>query len=472
MERAVIHRITARLRRITAGALLFLMLSPTVALAILPLGFGLGLSAGIAESGLAIPIAMGTAALGAIVAMVSFHNSNSTQIASNQAVTAMINPQAEMPKRPAGWLPPSPGSNQPEQPASSTSDSQPSSTVNGWRFKSGSGMWLGEPGATKDAACVTWGPSVGAYYSVMESTVWGECSIRRNSDGGLMGGAYAYPYIFTSCPSGYTLSGSTCTSTVTVPQGPAQKPSDGHCTIVRTGNTFTADPYDTEDCVGAQSEGHITIAGDSKSITATRDDGSRIEVRLQDDGTSVVVDTRPVSASTTKQTSVTMSAPDPVTGDSKVIGTSTQQFQGTGTSVSSTPNSVVDVNLDSTGLASESTQQGIKSTLDGIGAGLTPGVGDDGNLTAQSTALDAAASAHESLFGGSSTTGDHGFTWDWLPSIPASGACVNPSVNIHGHALSIDFCTAAAYTREALSWMVYIFGSIMILNILTARKAT
>jgi len=466
MVRAVKTTFSARFRRITAGALLFVMLSPSIAFAILPLGFGIGIVAGIAQSGLTIPIAMGTASIGAIVAMVTLHNSSTTPTASNQAITAMINPKAEPPKRPAGWAAPASGSIQPQAPASVTSTPATSQTL--WRLRNSSATITYVTGAaSSNDACVAWGPVSGpTYYAQVES---GACKLRRVSDSALMGTAYMSSYVGLGCPSGTVLTGTDCLTTV--PAGPAQKPSDGHCSIVRTGNSFSADPFDTEDCVGATSANHITISGDSKSLTATRDDGSKIEVRLQDDGTSVVIDTRPVSPTTTKQTSVSLSAPDPVTGESKVTGTKTEQFQGTGTSQSSTPNATVDVNLDTTGLASEGTQLGIKSTLEGIGDSLTPGAGDDGSLLAESAALDAAATAHEGLFSGSATTGDHGLTWDWFPTIPASGACSNPTIDMLGKPMTINFCTAAAVTREALSWLVYIFGSIMILNILTGRKA-
>jgi len=456
--------LAAKYRRLVAALLLSVVVSP--ASAILPIGFGIGIAAGLTSSSLILPTLLSAAGVGAIAAMVTIHNTTSTPTAGNQAITAMLNPKAELPKRPAGWSAPAAGSTQPQAPATTTSTAATSGTV--WKCTSSGGTIYTSGKATEAEACSAWGPLEGAaYYSTMQTNTWGNCALKRVSDGGLMGGCYTGTHTGSVCPSGYTLSGSTCTQTI--PAGPAQKPSDGHCTIVRTGNAFSADPYDTADCTGPTSDGSVTISGDAKSVTATRSDGSRVEVRLQDDGTSTVIDSKPVAGGKTQVDTVTGTAPNATTGEVTVTGASQSTYtgQGAGTSLTADTN----VKFDKSGLATEGTQQGIKDGVDAIKGSLVPLGGEDTSLSLPKSTFDTAAAALEGMFSGSGTTGDHGLTWDWLPSIPSSGACTNPTISMLGTPLTVDFCTGAALAREALSWIVYIFGGFMILTTLTGRKA-
>lgn len=446
----------AKLRRLLAALFLTVVVSP--AHAIFPLGFGLGLVSGISTSGLTLPTVLSAVGIGSLVAMVSMHDTTSTPSASNQAVSVMLNPKSELPKRPAGWAPPASGSVQPVGPNQTTTQTQSTSTQYAYRTSSiypstrptpeeacqaSNACWH----ATGDGWCSTTAPCgpYGVGQMVQISTV----------NMGL------------GCPSGWTLSAGQCTKTVTAPT--TAKPVDNHCTVMRVGNLFSADPYDPDCSVsGSDPSNNVTISGDGQTVVATLPDGSSIHVNVQPDGTAVITDTRPVNGGAqTQETKVQVSAPDSSTGQTKVIGKSTSTYEGSGTQKATSPNSTV--SLDKTGLATEGTQSGIKSVLDSIDGKLTPTGSEDTTLSVAKTALDNAAVAHTGIFS-DLTSGTHGFTWDWLPDIPASGACSNPTVNVKGASLTVDFCTAAGYTREALSWLIYIFGGFMIFNILTGRK--
>lgn len=434
----------AKYRRQLAALSLVLAVSPV--LAIIPLGFGLGLVTGFAENSLILPVIGSTLVIGSIIGLISGHDSTQAPTLKNRVITAMLNPKIEVPNRPAGWKDPIP--------------SIPSQPIPGDVAKTKLWKVQTKTGTVPNDVCDQYVKSIfpAGYFGTYLAP--GTCQA-RNSSGGLV---YSYAESFTEdCPDGSGWNDSVGMCQFSAPG--KQKPSDGHCTIVRDGNTFSADPYDLADCSAASTAGNMSVT--STKATIDKKDGNTIETTINPDG-SATITTTTTSNGQTHVSVVNVTAPNAATGNTTVTGQAGDTYQGTGDATDETPNE--NISFDKTGLATEGTQSAIKGVLDSIDNSLKPGAGNDSSLQTQKDALDTAMDSFADLFGGTSTTGDHGLTWDWFPSIPSSGACTNPSINIKGETLTIDFCTAAGIAREALSWLVYIFGSLMILNILTGKK--
>jgi len=461
----------AKYRRLLAALLLAVVVSP--AMALIPLGFGIGIVTGIAASGLVIPTILATAAIGTVVGILSFHDAVSTPNQSNQVISAMINPKIEAPKRPPAYTAPlatPPGWDTPTQ-GTNYAQPTPPTPVSPQYSYSGAGFPPGY-GDTLQAACMalvghsyTSGPNTSTVKDmnfVAPSTCNGHYTV--NGSGNYYFSAVQGPL---SCKSGYTVSGQQCVlSNINL----VQKPSDGHCTIIRSGNTFSADPLDSADCVGA-SGGTVTISGDSKSVTATRADGSKVEMRTQDDGSVVVVDTQNLADGNTQKNSTNISSPNVTTGESKITGKATEVLAGQGTAVGS-GTVTQSVTFDKTGLATSAGQAAIQSSidsgtsvlggkLDGIKDGIdalggeVPGDGvhpgsdtDDGWADRLDAAKDGATQAgiKESFQA----------AWGFGSILPQTGSCSPTSASVMGQSVTLNFCPAVEAIRSILGWIMYI----------------
>lgn len=454
-----------KFRRLLATLLLLVAVSP--ALAVIPLGFGVGLLTGISQTSLTIPALIASVGIGGAVAFVTFHDSSGTPTASNQTLSVSINPKAEPPKRPAGWSDPAPGEIQPQAPASTST--QPASQMMLWRVQNAQNIVITSGHNSSATACAAWAPTSypsGGYYSQLGSWNGFNCLLYSNA-GALQGGAYTQSYTGTGCPAGYTLNGSNCTQTI--PAGPATKPADGHCTILRTGNAFISDPYDP-DCNGpSPGDGStVTISGDSSSVIATRPDGSSIHVNLQPDGSSVIVDTRPDSTGTKTQVSmVNISSPDPTTGEATVTGKTKAIYEGTGAFQSATPTQ--NVTFDKSGLSTESTSQGIKGTLDDISTkldsvtGSVPGAAPSAADRGWGADLDKTKDG--SMFDGIKTTLSTGWGFDTLFT---ASVCSPITGNVHGASMSLDICPAVDSIRMLLGFVIYAITLFLVFRIFTS----
>lgn len=174
--------------------------------------------------------------------------------------------------------------------------------------------------------------------------------------------------ITSSCPSGYTLSGSVCTLTNA---SAAKWPSDGTCTPARVGNAFSDNPRDP-DCTGSNPAvpPSYTRSGDGTTITGTdpASKGTAATVKINADGSITVTNTRPNSDGSTSTVSTGGISAPPGTGSGtgKVSGVSDGTINGTGTQTGTGG-----TQFDKSGLATEAGQgtgnallQGIKDNLE------------------------------------------------------------------------------------------------------------
>lgn len=433
----------AKLRRLLAALLLAVSVSP--AFAIIPLGFGVGIVTGMASSGLTLPTILSAVGVGSLIAYVSLHNDFSSPTVSGQTISVMLNPKTEMPKRPDTYS---------AAPAGQAQPTPPTQSPGPHNFYRAGGSAL--PWTDKATACSREGPY--HYCEGYSYQPYGACC--RDTDGGNIG-----PLEQTTeygCDLGWTSNGSgSCI--------PMAKPSDDHCTILRNGNSFTSDPLDP-DCALVPTSGNVTISGDASSITATRDDGSKVEVRLQADGTAVVIDTRQTAdGMNTQRSTYSMSAPNPTTGAVTVTGKKSETITGVGDLEGGGGSGTSTVTFDKSGLATEGTSNAIKGVLDNINTKLGAVSGDVTGSPSTMTGsrewtaeLDKAKDG--SMFGGIIGTLLTG--WGFASILP-SASCTPSSSTVAGVSITLNYCSAVDSIRQILGWIFYVVTSFVVFRIFT-----
>jgi len=259
-----------------------------------------------------------------------------------------------------------------------------------------------------------------------------------------------------SCPTGYTAVSGVCTlSDATI----VQKPSDGVCTIKRTGNSYAYDSLDP-DCASPTSQVSISGSGNG-TFTVVASDGSKVEAVIdQATGKTTVTQSVPnFTTNTTTNNTVVFSAPQtgpsPATGQGQatVEGKSSATVSGTGSLAGTTPSSSegrcgapgqpkCDVKIDETGTPDPAASIASKQTE------------FDQKANERKGAIEAAAgSGQVSSFGLSLS-----IAWP-------SESCVNPTFvipNTGGRVLAPDLCGPSGDIRLTMQWFLGIVTSIYI----------
>lgn len=441
------------LKKLILIALLFFLAAPVV----YAYDFGTaGTIAALGTAGAALalifgaPAALGTVAIGALVAGIQF----ATDPAANQTgeVEVQLSPSARL-ATPPGWTSPTSGTVEPSPPSSSTPLQQ---------FK---GIFSGSSWQpTLQAACETHAaylrglyPSDGnncrsissdlsnPWYTIGNSINQGYTTYTANSQIG--------------CNAGYMYNGTSC---VLSDPNSVMKPSDDRCTIKRTGNSFSVDPRDP-DCVSGRIPATTSIS--PNVITLSKSDGSTKSVTINADGSSTITESRPNnSTNTTETNTTTISAPN-ASGAVSVTGQGSGVAPGTGTQAgSSAP--AVNVNFDKSGLATEGTLGGIKSSVDAIKDGLDPGSADS-SLSAQRSAFDTAMDGLTSMFSAEPGKAATGLADDFSLGgfLPAQCGCTPLTINFKGHQASFDWCSPMATFKDVLEWVIGLLTAVYVLSL-------
>lgn len=121
-------------------------------------------------------------------------------------------------------------------------------------------------------------------------------------------------------------------------------PSDGHCTVQRTGNTFSGHPQDPDCWLGGDRKNPPIsmppgISVGPSTITGNNGNGGSTTITINPDGSTTIGSRAPNAAGTgTTETIINLSPPVAGTmGSTYVTGQTQNIYQGTGTSTSSTP---------------------------------------------------------------------------------------------------------------------------------------
>lgn len=313
-------------------------------------------------------------------------------------------------------------------------------------------------GATALAACADLAQRTGAVcQSIRNISGVDHCSICPASNPSCGSGDSTHVVAPTSvCPRGYSDSAGTC---VVTNEQQADRPADGHCTVRRSGNNFTADPSDP-DCftspsnTGPAKEMGVNISGNTASAGGTRTGGganTTVNITNSDStNTTTITVTNSNSNGTTTTQTVGESAPGSG-GAVSVTGTNKTTTQGTGTQSTGTP--VNDPGKQAEPIPPCGLPDTAPCKIDETG---TP---TDGNFNASKDALDNASKDRKAAIENSTDVDSLGMSFGW--SLP-TGAC-EPLV--WGNSMwerTYNWCPLLGTARDIWGWGLSILAALYI----------
>lgn len=96
------------------------------------------------------------------------------------------------------------------------------------------------------------------------------------------------------------------------------------------------------------------------------------------------------------------------------------------------------------------------------------GTPTDGSLSAQKADYEAKSNERKSLIDSMANQGNHGLTWDWQFELP-SGGCSAYTFTIAGRSFTLDPCEKLGWIRDALGFLIYITTALALLSIATGQ---
>lgn len=434
------------MKNFLAKIVFLLALTPFAVHAILPLVIG-GLVMATNSTTLTTALVGSAAVIGAAVAFIGMGGDPATTPPANSPLLVKINPSEPMPT-PSGWTAPVAPSTEPKAPNVALNTPDPA-----------------YPQTSTDSSC---SEPVGTqiYYipearyrkliddsmvSAHQAAGWSFIA----SCGSPNIGKHRFGHAVAACPTGYTSNGSQCVAT----PGAVTKPADSKCTIIRTGNTFSADPVDPDCTAGLPATVSVTGTEVVVNPSATQ----KQSVKINGDGTTTATTTTINTTNNTTTTNTTNINNGGGVGNSKITGIGTSTVNGTGDQAGTTPTIEFPTDYNR-----EVTQQGIKTTLDQIKAGQCGATGQpackldetgtptDGSLTAAQSAIDAAFAdvvTGVNNIGGSAKINDLGVG---LPLTLPNTACENPTFAMpkgHGN-LVVPLCSVSTDVQAIMAWIM------------------
>lgn len=345
---------------------------------------------------------------------------------------------------PPGWNPPASGQMQPTPPSTTT---KLASTYYGSVY--------GFTGDSIQAVCQRAADLRGA---TLISYNAGQC-IDSTSGGNPM---ESVTLVSNICPRGYTSSGSSCALSNA---SQVDKPTDGKCTVLRSGNTFSGDPQDPDCGLSQRSAKGLSIGTNAVSVTKGGDTAT-VTANTGDSTITIVNKQSDVASNSTKVGTTTINP------QYNISGFKQETFNGVGTQQSSTPiapgggGSTIDVSS----LNKEATQGAISNKVTQIYDAMTTAPGGT-DLQTHKDALNTAADTHRAKIEEIGTNGldSHGISWSWFPTIPTS-TCSPVDYGVSGHMFSWDICPTVEKVRDLSGFVLYIITAMGLFSILTGRK--
>lgn len=263
------------------------------------------------------------------------------------------------------------------------------------------------------------------------------------------------------CPPGYAMSNGQCTLN---DPSLVKKPVDGNCAIVRSNNSFGADPLDP-DCPTT------TATMPTPSTIQLKKNNEIMEATINGDGSVTTKMTGPDGTGNTESTIVNFEPPKAGLGMFPT-GTSNTSTQGTGDL--NNPNAPVQKMEHPTDYSREATLQSANTKLGQINDSLNPtGAGPDTSLTSQKNDHESKAASHKGLFDGIGAKGqsqDGGiFGWSWLPSIPTA-TCAPLNFGTSAYMTTLDLCPTLDLIRGLAGYAMYLGTAWALFGILTGKQ--
>jgi len=249
-----------------------------------------------------------------------------------------------------------------------------------------------------------------------------------------------------SCPSGYTESGGSCN--LTNPSA-AQRPSDGVCEILRTGNSYAPDPNDP-DCTG----NGATYPNSSTVCVGPLNDRTCSTINPTT-GATTVTHSGDNGNGTTHNDTVNISPPD-ANGDTSVDGTASGNTSGTGDAATTNPAPAKDpcglpdtapCKIDETGTPTATTDQ-FDNKIDGTGI--------------------------QGLIDGASTVNQTSTTLNPSVLIPDGLACQSITLSYRGTSVQIpgsSGCQKMETFKQYFGYLLYVLTGFTMLTIATRSPA-
>lgn len=422
-----------------------------------------------------------SAALHAAILFIGFNSANTASpVAADMPLTVRLNPNAPL-AVPSGWTAGAGGA-QPVPPSTA-------SGVATYSYDMNYGGVHGT-GSTVVAACaalVQW--SVNAGYSGMtctgtETTFHLE-NMPNSATGSHYDGATVKSVVGSTCPTGYTVSGSSCV--LSNPQL-VPKPADGKCTLIGSGSAPVPDSRDP-DCAGLAAafsgststtlaDGTKVTHGADGTLSIARPDGTWATLNTNSNLETTVIEHYPNAATgMTTNYQTNLSSPDSTTGVSTITGSASGTSQGIGSAAGTVSSGASSSTFDKTGLATIDGQDLTNNKLDvtnnkltgislqlatsldtnGAVTGLSP---DDANKVAKATSDMAAVTS--SLTGIATAADvvplDNNF---FASPFPNSAGCspwtMTWSDALTGsHTLTLDLCPQQDVIQRVSGWVLYI----------------
>lgn len=426
------------MRKIRQLVFLIMFLPGAVQAALFPLGWGIAIATGVSATSLILPMIAASVVVGAAISWVTIGGTPNSE-SQTAPIMVQIDPKAPI-ATPSGWTEPVAPSPYPTPPGTA-----------------GAAL-VGPVVSVGDMPAFCLSSPVGTKFQYLgqQSLVVGANNAGAEpgfSFGDNCGGAVGSPEFrqrwgkTNNCPAGYSNSGGTC---VLTNASIVQKPSDSRCYIVRTGNTYAADPNDPDCAAGMPAE----WSAGPNSITWTGrgngDGGGSVAI---DPGTGevTIIGKKQNSDATTTTTTIKGSAPNasaaPGAGVT-VKGISETTQPGVGSEAGALPGSEFPTDYNR-----ETTQQSVAAKLDAITGVLTPGA--DPDYSGATSSFNAARDAHITAIENAGNRTETGISLDL--GLPAASSCEALSFAMPGGAnrlLTIDWCAQQPKIKQILAFIV------------------
>ncbi|WP_220635692.1 hypothetical protein [Georgfuchsia toluolica] len=274
----------------------------------------------------------------------------------------------------------------------------------------------------------------------------------------------------SSCPTGYTASGSNC---VPATPGNQWKPSDGKCVWLRVPSSgWSADAYDP-DCLPTNKQ----VVKSTNTLTITSPDGNTQTVFTLNTSTNVATITRTSNNGLyTQQETATTSVPDGTTGATTVTGTTLQTASGAGSTVGTYSNGTANAVAPS-GSGTSTDMSGVTSRLDTIHNDLNTNPSAlDGSLSGAITDYNSKATDHNNAISAIGTNGGSNeggaLQFDGLPTPPSTnGTCTDRTFTIGTVTRTLTgWCDAFAKIRDVFGYVMYISTAFGLFHIVVRPK--
>lgn len=287
-----------------------------------------------------------------------------------------------------------------------------------------------------------------------------------------------------TCPTGYTLQGSSCVTTSTVP-------ADANAVSSAVAASEASDPSFASKVVKAlQSDANNNPSTAPPFSSLVPSDATVTASAAPVTGPATVVNVQSVqnpdgttsTITTTDQNTVTPvssgNTPSTFSETYNVQDTSTVVNHNNTTNVTTTTTNVTNIAAPPPSVApgapasniqfptDYARQNTLQSTLTELQAAAAPTMADQGAIVSSAKTSSDLTSVYSGATSGYSSSQSSWFSWVWSPPV---STCAPFTGTVHGFPISLDLCPTIADIRTVLAWLCALFGSYQVYSQLFKR---